>query len=98
MKPKLEADKNNRPTGFAVTKDKPGKFNDPTGVVISDLKALLFWATIGVIKSRGGYQDDEIVKIIESYADHFKFQLPRKPRFMRLHPVVRGHGQMQTNL
>jgi hypothetical protein len=70
---------------LATSAKKPDvtKYNDPTMVVISDLRALLFWATIGIGKSRGGYQQHEIENIIESYADFLKFQLPRKPKFMR---------------
>lgn len=47
-------------------------------VVASDLRALLFWATIGVSESRSGSYRD-IINILESYAAHIKFALPRKP-------------------
>ena len=47
-------------------------------VVASDLRALLFWATIGVSASRSGSYRD-IINILESYAAHIKFNLPRKP-------------------
>ena len=54
-----------------------------TEVVTSDLRALLFWATIGITKSRGGFQESEIGHIIESYAESVKFNLPAKPKFMK---------------
>jgi hypothetical protein len=48
-----------------------------TEVATSDLKALLWWAAIGVSKSNwGSYQD--IVDVLESYAEHLKFTLPYK--------------------
>jgi hypothetical protein len=48
-----------------------------TEVVTSDLRALLFWANVGVAKSTSGsYQS--INDILESYADrlHFKLSYP----------------------
>lgn len=54
--------------------------NDLTEVVTSDLRALLFWATVGVAKAKGGSFRD-IENIIESYAEHLKFKTPFKPKF-----------------
>ena len=58
------------------------KTKDLTEVVTTDLRALLFWATIGVTKSRGGYQQSEIEHILESYAENLKFKLPAEPKFL----------------
>jgi hypothetical protein len=48
-----------------------------TEVVTDDLKALLFWASVGVRQSKGGAYEAHIENIIESYAKHLKLQLPR---------------------
>ena len=50
-------------------------------VVDSDLRALLFWACIGMSQSRGGAYGNELEHIINNYADHLKFQLPYEPKF-----------------
>jgi len=51
-----------------------------TEVVTSDLRALLFWASVGVAKSySGSYQD--ILHIIESYAEYLGFKCPYPPQF-----------------
>jgi len=50
-------------------------------VNIEDLRALLFWATIGIATSKGGYQGNEIEHILESYAEAISFGLPNKPEF-----------------
>ena len=55
--------------------------DDLIDVVTSDLRAILFWATIGVTESRGGSREEEICDIIESYAEFIGFRLPKKPRF-----------------
>ena len=52
-----------------------------TEIIVSDLRALLFWATIGISKTKGGAYQDTIEDIIESYAKHFEYQLPRPPKF-----------------
>jgi len=54
-----------------------------TEVSTSGLRALLFWATIGVTKSRGGYRDNQITAIIDHYAREIHFQLPAKPDFRK---------------
>jgi hypothetical protein len=46
-------------------------------VVTDDLRALLFWANVGVRQSKGGAYEDDIANIIESYAKHIRMQLPR---------------------
>jgi hypothetical protein len=46
-------------------------------VVREDLKALLFWAHVGVRQSKGGAYEEEIVHIINSYAENVKLQLPK---------------------
>lgn len=46
-----------------------------TEVVTGDLRALLFWANVGVAKSTSGSYR-EIDNIIESYAKHLNFPLP----------------------
>jgi len=51
-------------------------------VTKDDLRALLFWANIGVCQSKGGAYEDDILEIIPSYAEHIKLQLP-KTKFKR---------------
>ena len=51
-----------------------------TEVVTGDLRALLFWATIGMRKSRGGAYADELDYIIKAYSKAIRFKgLPDKP-------------------
>lgn len=52
-----------------------------TEIVSDDLKALLFWATIGVTRSIDGEYSNEIRDIIESYSEHLHFKLPHRPKF-----------------
>ena len=52
-----------------------------TDVVTSDLRALLFWATVGVRNSRGGSGEKEIGNIIESYAETARFKMDVPPVF-----------------
>ena len=47
-----------------------------TDVVTSDLRALLFWANIGVAKSTAGSYGADINSIIQSYATYLHFTLP----------------------
>lgn len=52
-----------------------------------DLRALLFWAAVGLSKSQGGrYQDaaetDGDPGIVNSWAEYLKFRLPARPRFI----------------
>lgn len=55
-----------------------------TEVVTSDLRALLFWAGVGVADATGGAYGEEIEAIIESYAEHIAFKgFDRKPKFQR---------------
>ena len=46
-------------------------------VAKDDLRALLFWANVGVRQSKGGAYEEEIVEIIPSYAEHLGLALPR---------------------
>lgn len=51
-----------------------------------DLRALLFWASVGISKSQSGsYKEAAIrpgdVGIVKSYAEHINFPLPCKPQF-----------------
>ena len=50
-------------------------------VYLTDLRALLFWATIGVSKAKGGTYQTRIGNIIEHYATELNFKLPCKPEF-----------------
>jgi len=57
-----------------------------TEIVTSDLRALLFWASIGIAKSQGGsYQ--EICNILAQYSEDIGFKLPYKPEFGSFTPV-----------
>ena len=65
---------------------KKYRLHDVVHVTIHNLRALLFWATIGVSKSEGGqYADIEESEsnpgILKSNADHIGYKLPKKPRF-----------------
>lgn len=61
-----------------------GKKQDPVGVLRTDLKALLFWAAVGVSGSRGGAYERDIENIIESYAQHIAFdRFASNPRFKK---------------
>jgi hypothetical protein len=42
-------------------------------VVRSDLKALLFWAKVGVINNKGGSYSKNIIEIIKSYSKFIGF-------------------------
>ena len=57
--------------------------SDFVEMVSDDVKALLFWATIGMSKSIGGQYEKEIRDIIESYAEHLHFKLPHTPKFKK---------------
>jgi hypothetical protein len=51
-----------------------------------DLRALLFWASVGIANSiTGSYREAAMqpgdLGIVQSYAEHIKFTLPRKPKF-----------------
>ena len=52
-------------------------------VVNSDLRALLFWAAIGMRNSRGGMYEADLQDIIENYAEHigFKFDKDNRPKW-----------------
>jgi hypothetical protein len=63
------------------------KRNGLVEIVTSDLRALLFWANVGVRQSRGGAYEEEILEIIPSYAEHIKFNLPRT-KFKRSTPKL----------
>lgn len=51
-----------------------------TEVVTSDLRALLFWASVGIAKSKSGSYRD-ICNILSQYSEDIKFTLPYKPEF-----------------
>lgn len=53
-------------------------------VVRGDLRALLFWASIGVRESCSGSYRGIIEEVIRSYAEYLKFQL--KPTKFRKTP------------
>ena len=66
-----------------------GHYSDDQDIKIHkhDLRALLFWASVGVSKSQGGgYRDaaenDGDPGIVASWAECLKFRLPVRPRFM----------------
>ena len=63
-----------------------GRKQEPIEVVNNDLRALLFWASVGVTKAAGGSYGNEIINIIESYAEHlgisFKSKWGFAPKFM----------------
>jgi hypothetical protein len=67
-----------------------------TTVITDDLRMLLFWASIGVHLSRGGYFEQDTPHILERYAEHVKFTLPYEPRFAaeRL-PSFKGAGYVE---
>lgn len=50
-------------------------------VVNSDLRALLFWAAIGMRKSRGGAYEDELPNILTCYAKWLDFKFEKPPKF-----------------
>ena len=52
-----------------------------TEVVVEDLRALLFWASVGVKNSRGGSYASEIENIIESYCAYLGIK--HAPKFKR---------------
>lgn len=52
-----------------------------TEVVDHDLRALLFWAHIGMRKSRGGQYEDALDHILETYAETVGFKFDSKPEF-----------------
>lgn len=47
-----------------------GKGRGDVEILTTDLKALLFWASVGVSKSRGGSYEADIENIIESLLDY----------------------------
>ena len=49
---------------------------DSTEILKSDLRALLFWASIGIRSARGGQYQDDIEHILESYAAAIGFKFP----------------------
>jgi hypothetical protein len=58
----------------------------PFGISYYDLRALLFWASIGISKSKSGSYPDAATHpgdlgIVQELADHIKFTLPMKPKF-----------------
>jgi hypothetical protein len=56
------------------------KPKEVTEIIVHDLRALLFWATVGIRQSTAGsYQD--IKDIIESYACDIDFKLDKDPEW-----------------
>ncbi len=62
---------NMTPTG--TIKDQFNK--DCVEVVTSDLRALLFWANVGVGGAFSGSRDRDILNIIKSYSEYILFQI-----------------------
>lgn len=56
---------------------------EETVIKIDDLRTLLFWATVGVHVSRGGYQQEEVIDTLVNYAALIGFDLPYKPEFQK---------------
>lgn len=50
-------------------------------VVNSDLRALLFWAAIGMEKSHGGMYEDDLENILDNYAEASGFKFDRTPKW-----------------
>lgn len=46
-----------------------------------DLALLLFWASVGVAFSKGGYREEEVPRVLMGHADAIGFALPYKPEF-----------------
>lgn len=61
---------------------KQTKWQTVPDIYVHNLRMLLFWATVGVNKSRGGEFQDEIEEIIRSHAEAIGYKLPNGPRFM----------------
>lgn len=57
------------------------KNDENVKVVKKNLRALLFWACVGVTKSNGGSYEKDIVNIIKSYAEYIRFTVPYQLRF-----------------
>lgn len=69
-------------------KDDP----DFIDIIPHDLRALLFWACIGIAKSKGGAYEDEIEHIIESWNQDVGATLPCKAEFGAL-TIARGNHE-----
>lgn len=72
--------------GPKIPKRKYDKGLGSVPVLICDLRALLFWASVGVYESCGGSYQDVIetegdMGILNSYAEQIKFKLPYPPHF-----------------
>ena len=52
-------------------------------IIREDLRALLFWAAIGVSKSRGGSYQKEIEYILETYAQGISYKIPHSFHFKK---------------
>lgn len=50
-------------------------------VVTSDLRALLFWAAIGMENSRGGSYESDLEDILSSYAEYIGLKFDRRPQW-----------------
>jgi hypothetical protein len=77
------------------TPDRSKRVPVPGGICYYDLRALLYWACVGVRSSAGGaYQDIEEREgdpgIIRSFADQIGFVLPHKPKFRATKPQKRA--------
>jgi hypothetical protein len=46
-------------------------------IVTSDLRALLFWAAIGMRNAKGGAYADDLINILECYAEEIKLTFDR---------------------
>ena len=51
------------------------------GLTKPEIRQLLWWACIGIARSKGGSYDKTIPELIEELAKKLKIQLPEKPEF-----------------
>ena len=58
-------------------------------VVATDLRALLFWAGVGVSQSVDGQYSEEIEEIIRSYSAHLHLPTWPKVRFRKVHVAIK---------
>jgi hypothetical protein len=55
--------------------------DDYVEVSADDLRCLLFWASVGVHLSKGGFRQEDIPDILTNQAEYLRFALPYKPEF-----------------
>lgn len=65
-----------------MTKEyKPDKGIFAIGMTKKELRVLLWWACVGVARSKGGVYEKTIPKMIKYFAKQLKVKLPYKPEF-----------------